>query len=215
MILTKSEYMKVSSIQQQNFRGSFTDKLADKISNNPDTVRKVVGLAGCSVVAQKLVMSAGEVSVAPFIDIGVGKAITKITGEKDGRTNQSSKVQATRTVAQTVGGTITGIIIRVACIAAATAICAKLGQKVGDSLGGKIGRILADSDKGRIKPEDLYNYQEKMSAWGKNIGGAAATLIMMVTNFLIDAPLINWINKKISPWFGIKTENQKNEKEVK
>ena len=208
--------MKVSSIQQQNFRGSFTDKLADKISKNPKALIGITALAGSSVVAQKLVMSAGEVSIAPFIDIGVGKTITKLTGEKDGRTNQSSKVQATRTVAQTVGGTITGIVIRVACIAAATAACAKLGKKVGDSLGGKIGRILADSDNGRINPKtDIYSYREKMSAWGKNLGGAAATFIMMVTNFLIDAPLINWINKKISPLFGIKTENQKNEKEVK
>ena len=121
--------MKVNSIQQQNFRGSFTDKLATTIAKNPNAISVIAGLAGCSVVAQKIVMSTGEVAIAPAIDVGVGRVITKITDEKDGRTNQSSKVQATRTVAQTVGGTITGIIIRCACIAAATALCAKVGSK--------------------------------------------------------------------------------------
>ena len=207
--------MKVNSIQQQNFRGSFTDKLASKIANNPNTVATVAGLAGCSVIAQKLVMSAGEVAIAPFIDIGVGKAITAATKEKDGRTNQSSKVQAARTVAQTVGGTITGIAIRYACIAGATALCMLAGKKIGEGLSGTVGALLAESDKGRVNPEDLYNYREKMGAWGKNIGGAAATMVMMVTNFLIDAPFINWINKKISPVFGVKADEQAKPKEAK
>ena len=35
-----------------------------------------------------------------------------------------------------------------------------------------------------------------MEKWGKTIGGAAATLVMLVTNFIIDAPFINWINKQ-------------------
>ena len=204
--------MKVNSIKQQNFRGSFTDRLAEKIAKDPNMVGKIAGLAGCSVIAQKLVMSAGEVAIAPFIDIGVGKAITKVTGEKDGRTNQSSKTQAARTVAQTVGGTMTGVVIRYACITAATALCMMAGKKVGDNLGGKIGELLAESEKGRIRPEDFYTYKEKMSSWGKNIGGAAATMVMMVTNFIIDAPLINKINKKISPLFGVKPEEQKSEK---
>ena len=207
--------MKVNSIQQQNFRGTFTDSLADKIANNPGFATKIAGLAGCSVIAQKLVMSAGEATVGPLVDIGVGKAITKITDEKDGRTNQSSKVQAARTFAQTVGGTITGVIIRFACIAGATALCAKAGKKIGGGLGGKIAEILTDTKESVIKPEELFKYKEQMSAWGKNIGGALATCVMMVTNFLIDVPLINAINKKISPFFGIKSEEKAKAKEVK
>lgn len=207
--------MKVNSIQQQNFRGSFTDKLANKIADNPKAVATIAGLAGCSVVAQKLVMSAGEVTIAPAIDVGVGKAITAATKEKDGRTNQSSKVQAVRTISQTVGGTAVGIVIRLLCIGGATALCALAGRKVGGGLGGKIGEIVANSEKGRINPEDVYKYSEKMSEWGKNIGGAAATMVMMVTNFLVDAPFINWINKKISPLFGIKPDEQGKTKEAK
>ena len=69
--------MKVNSIQQQNFRGGFSDKLASKIAKNPKLVGAIAGLAGCSVVAQKLVMSSGEATIGPVMDLTVGKAITK------------------------------------------------------------------------------------------------------------------------------------------
>lgn len=199
--------MKVNSIQQQNFRGGIGEKLAQKLANNPKLVGSIAGLAGCSVVAQKLVMSAGEATVGPVIDLGVGKAITKITNEKDGRTNQSSKIQAVRTFSQTVGGTMTGIVIRLACIGAATAACIWAGKKAGEGFGGKVADILTQADKGKVSTEDLYKYHEKMAAWGKNIGGAMATCVMMVTNFIFDVPLINAINKKVSSLVGIGNKN--------
>ena len=55
-----------------------------------------------------------------------------------------------------------------------------------------------------------------MEKWGKTVGGAAATLVMLVTNFIIDAPFINWINKKATEVVdntGNKKQNQA--KEVK
>lgn len=212
--------MKVNSITQQNFRGSLGDKIAEKIAKNPKTIGVIAGLAGCSVVAQKLVMSAGEATIGPVVDIGVGKAITAMTNEKDGRTNQSSKVQAARTFAQTIGGTITGIAIRVACITAATALCMKAGQKIGGKVADTLVTIkekCPDSEKFiKINPQqDLYKYREHMEKWGKNIGGALATGVMMFTNFVIDAPLINKINKKVSPFFGVKQEEKQNTKEAK
>lgn len=191
--------MKINSITQQNFRG-IGDTIANKIADNPKLVAGLAGLAGCSVVAQKLVMSSGEATIGPMVDIGVGKTITKITGEKDGRTNASSKVQAARTVSQTVGGTITGIVIRLGCIALATAACMKAGKMAG----GEIAKTLTQN--GKIDPNKTYEYTEKMSKWGKSLGGALATCVMMVTNFLIDVPLINAINKKVSKTFGIKQE---------
>ena len=53
-----------------------------------------------------------------------------------------------------------------------------------------------------INPEKLsvkannYEYAEKMASWGKSVGGAVALGVMLVTNFIIDAPFINKINKK-------------------
>ena len=57
-----------------------------------------------------------------------------------------------------------------------------------------------------------------MEKWGKSVGGVAATLIMLVTNFIIDAPFINWINKKATEFVDGKDTNEiqaKQAKEVK
>lgn len=180
--------MKIQSIQQQNssFRGIDIGSASNFIAKHPGFV---AGVAGSSVAAQKMVMSASELAFAPAIDIGIGKAITKITNEKDGRTNQSSKVQAVRTVAQTVGGTITGVAIRLLCIGIATAAVAKLGSKAGEEIGKRID-ISGLHNK--------YEMHENAAALGRSIGGIVATFVMMVTNFVLDIPIINWINKKIS-----------------
>ena len=131
--------MKINSVQQQpNFKGkifdsigkSITDKAGQAIINHPVAV---AGLAGSSVIAQKIVMSGSEAVIGPVMDIGIGKAITKITNEKDGRTNQSSKVQAVRTFSQSVGGTIVGVAIRAVCIAGAVAACSKAGSNTSNS----------------------------------------------------------------------------------
>ena len=187
--------MKINSINQQsnnkllkqNFNGkmSIFDKTAKVISDHPGWVAT---LAGSSVVAQKIVMSGSEAVVGPAMDIGIGKAITKITDEKDNRTNESSKVQAIRTFSQSTGGTIVGVAIRLACIAALTAVCTKAGQKAGSKLGQKI-----------TEGKDLSNkfaYADNMEKWGKSLGGMVATGVMLFTNFIIDAPFINWINTK-------------------
>lgn len=202
--------MKISSINQQNnqnFKG-----VASWIAKNPKVAASIAGLAGSSVVGQKLVMTASEASIGPMMDIGIGKAITNIAKEEDNRTNESSRVQAIRTFSQSVGGTITGVIIRLACIGAMTAACAGLGKKAGS----EIGKII--SDNGKIKPENVYDFQENASKWGKNVGGALATAVMLVTNFVIDAPFINWVNKQVTNVvdnFG-KNKNQNNQiKEAK
>ncbi len=181
--------MKIESVKQQNnsFRGDVS-KLTNFVTKHPAII---AGIAGSSVAAQKMVMSASEVAFAPFIDIGIGKAITKISDEKDGRTNQSSKVQAIRTVSQTVGGTITGVAIRLLCIGAATAAFAKLGSKGGEKIGEGIAELINKSG-------NKYDIQKNAAAIGKNVGGLLATFVMMVTNFVLDIPIINFINKKLT-----------------
>ena len=179
--------MKIQSIQQQNnsFRG--IEKLTNVVAKHPEIL---AGIAGSSAAAQKMVMSASEVVFAPAIDIGIGKVITAITDEKDGRTNQSSKVQAIRTFAQTVGGTVTGVIIRLICIGGATALLAKYGAKLGEEMAKKLCMNKAE--------KNTYEIQKKAASLGKNIGGFVATFVMMVTNFVLDVPIINFINKKVS-----------------
>ena len=181
--------MKVNSIQQQsqnykksqNFNG-FIGAVGKFVEKHPVAI---TSLAASSVVAQKIVMSGSEATIGPVVDIAVGKAITKATNEKDGRTNQSSKVQAIRTFSQSLGGTITGVIIRSLCIGA-------MGFLAGKATG-KLAQII--NPQGLDKTKDMFKFSENVDKWGKSIGGAVAVGVMMFTNFLIDAPFINQINK--------------------
>ena len=211
--------MKVNSISNQNFKGSFGEKTIGFITKHPALLAT---LAGSSVIAQKVVMSASEATIGPAMDIGIGKTITKITDEKDERTKQSSKVQAVRTFSQAVGGTIVGVVIRGLCIAAATALCMKAGEKAGEKLGDKFSDKFAGIvNKGLNENSSKYKKISNASAWGKNIGGAVALLFMLVTNFVIDAPFINFINKNATKFvknIGAKVkkpQNNDNAKEVK
>ena len=170
--------MKVTNVKiqqanrNQNFRGSLTDTVANTFANNSKLVAGIAGLATSSVVGQKIVMSGSEAVVGPAMDIGIGKAITKVTNEKDGRTNQSSKVQAIRTAAQSIGGTITGVAIRMGCIALATLALSKAGQKGGSAIADTI------LDKGKISADNAYEFTEHMAKWGKTVGGAVAIAII-------------------------------------
>ena len=215
--------MKINSIsKQQNFKGNLGEKAVKFITEKPVLL---AGLAGSSVIAQKVVMSASEATIGPAMDMAIGKTITKVTDEKDGRTNKSSKVQAVRTFSQAVGGTIVGVIVRGLCIAAATAACAKLGEKagkaIGNSLSDRIANEVNSKGSGFIDSKNLYEASQNAAAWGKNIGGAVALLVMLVTNFVIDAPLINWINKKAMNFVkgahnkAQKTSQENQAKEVK
>ena len=61
---------------------------------------------------------------------------------------------------------------------------------------------------------NAYEFTEHMAKWGKTVGGAVAIAIMTVTNFIIDAPFINMINKKMTDIFD-KKPNKEQGKEVK
>ena len=212
--------MELNSINQQNNQrfnglGSWVTKT---VANNP---MAMVGLAGSSVVAQKIVMSGSEAVVGPVMDVAIGEVITKAAGETDNRTRESSKVQAIRTFSQSVGGTIVGVIIRLACIAGVTALCAKGGGKLGEYLQGLVNESAKEATEKTLKIKntaDEYLKEKDLKKWGKNLGGAIATLVMLVTNFIIDAPFINWINKKATDVVDKfdKNKEQKNQaKEVK
>ena len=193
--------MKINSINtttpRQNFKGSSLDVVSKFMGKHPEAI---IGLAGSSVIMQKIVMSGAEATIGPVMDIAIGKTITKATGEKDGRTNQSSKTQAIRTSAQAIGGTITGVIIRGICIAATTALLMKAGKNTGS----KVAKTLTSN--GKVSPDNVYEFTNRMQSWGKNVGGAAAVAVMAVTNFVIDAPFINMINKKMTNIFDKKPE---------
>ncbi len=180
--------MKIQSIEQQNnsFRGKGASKLVQVIADHPGVV---AGLASASVISQKLVLSASELALGPAMDITIGKTITKITDEKDGRTNQSAKLQAIRTAAQTIGGTIVGVAVRAVCIGGMTALFMKGGQKIETEL----YKVVNPKET-----KNIYELSQRAGKLGRDVGGALSVAVMMVTNFLCDIPIINFLNKKIS-----------------
>ncbi len=192
--------MKVQSVQQQNssFRGFNPTKLVTAIADHPGLV---AGLASASVISQKMVLSASELAMGPAMDIAIGKTITAVTDEKDGRTNQSSKLQAIRTASQTIGGTITGIVVRAICIGLMTSLFMKGGQKIGTEL------YKAVNPK---ETQNLYELSKRAGKLGRDIGGALSVAVMMVTNFLLDIPIINWFNKEISEGVDYISKHLKN-----
>ena len=196
--------MKIESIRQQNnsFRGLDATRIVTGIAEHPGLV---AGLASASVISQKLVLSASELALGPAMDIAIGKTITKVTDEKDDRTMQSSKLQAIRTASQTIGGTITGIIVRAVCIGLMTSVFMKGGQKIGTEL------YKAVNPK---ETKNLYELSQRAGKLGRDIGGALSVGVMMFTNFLLDIPIINYINKKISDGVEYISELKKG-KEVK
>ena len=205
--------MKINSINQQNnqnFKG-LGSWAAKKFAKHP---MAMVALAGSSVVAQKVVMSGSEAVVGPVMDVAIGEVITKAANETDNRTRESSKTQAIRTFSQSVGGTIVGVIIRLLCIGAVTSLCAKGGGKLGKYLQGLVEESAKESANinGKI---DKYLKEKDLQKWGKNLGGGVATLVMLVTNFIIDAPFINWINKKATEVVESFEKNKEQKNQVK
>ena len=202
--------MKINSISQQNNNQSFRGKISNFIIKHPASA---AALATSSVVAQKLVMSGSEAVLGPLMDVSIGRAITKATGEEDGRTNQSSKTQAIRTASQAIGGSVVGITIRVLSIIGCTMALSKAGAKAGSKIADVINPQKLDAQK------DLYKFKENAAAWGRSVGGALSIGIMMFTNFLLDVPIVNHINKKITDYIdkkgGKKQAPAEQKKEVK
>lgn len=202
--------MKVNSIQQQpnnqNFKGRIIDKAAKFVIDHPGAT---AFLAGSSVIAQKVIMSGSEAVIGPAMDVGIGKALTAINDEKDNRTNESSKAQAIRTFAQSTGGTIVGVAVRAVCIGAMTALAAKAGGKIGE-------KVAETFNSNKIDPKEVFKFQENAKAWGKSLGGALSIFVMLFTNFLIDAPFINKINKVTTDFVnGLGKNKEPQQKEVK
>lgn len=210
--------MKINSIKQQTNKQNFTgkdnvfQKTVKFIADKPKTIAM---LAGSSVVAQKIVMSGSEAVVGPMMDIGIGQAITKVTGEKDGRTNDSSKAQAIRTFAQATGGTIVGVAVRLACIAATTAAITAACTEGKGKTAQEVAKNINPENLNPKKLLDKFYFDRKMTDWGKSVGGALAIIVMLVTNFLIDAPFINWINGKVTKMINKNSDNQEQAKEAK
>ncbi len=135
----------------------------------------------------RFILGATALMSQPFIDLSNRKV------DEDTR-----KVSAARTVAKIIAGTTTGVLIRSGCIHAVNAFT-KLPREIRPDMNFKALRTLLTPSEKLCK--NLAEYKNAM-------GTIIATVVMMFTNFLIDAPLTKFLTNKFVDRIHTKAQTQ-------
>lgn len=143
----------------------------------------------------RLILGVTALMSQPFIDLNNKKV------DEDTR-----KVSAARTVAKIIAGTTTGVLIRSGCIHAIDAFT-KLPTEITPAMKFKKLRTLFTPSAGIL--QDLNQYK-------KSLGTILSLGVMVVTNFLLDAPLTKFLTNKFVDRINSKKEQalQMQNKEV-
>lgn len=144
----------------------------------------------------RLILGVSALMTQPFIDLHNKKV------DEDTR-----KVSAARTVAKIIAGTLTGVAIRSGCIHAIDAFT-KYAHEVTPDMKFKKLRTLFTPSEGLL--DNLNQYK-------KSLGTIVSLVVMVVTNFLIDAPLTKFLTNKFVDQINEKKQAQisSSAKEVK
>ncbi len=142
----------------------------------------------------RLILGVTALMSQPFIDLSNKKV-----------DEETRKVSAARTVAKIIAGTLTGVAIRYGCIKAIDAFT-KLPHEIKPNMKFKnLRRLFIPSD---VVLESLNQYK-------KALGTIISIAIMVVTNFLIDAPLTKFLTNKFVDKIHEKDKQKQVNKEVK
>lgn len=133
----------------------------------------------------RLILGVTALMSQPFIDLNNKKV------DEDTR-----KVSAARTVAKIIAGTTTGVLIRSGCIHAIDSFT-KLPTEITPDMKFKKLRTLFTPSVGILK--DLNQYK-------KSLGTILSLGVMVVTNFLLDAPLTKFLTNKFVDRINSKKE---------
>lgn len=133
----------------------------------------------------RLILGVTALMSQPFIDLNNKKV------DEDTR-----KVSAARTVAKIIAGTTTGVLIRSGCIHAIDTFT-KLPTEITPDMKFKKLRTLFTPSAGILK--DLNQYK-------KSLGTILSLGVMVVTNFLLDAPLTKFLTNKFVDRINSKKE---------
>ena len=142
----------------------------------------------------RLILGVTALMSQPFIDLSNKKV-----------DEETRKVSAARTVAKIIAGTLTGVAIRYGCIKAIDAFT-KLPHEIKPNMKFKILRRL-------FIPSDVV--LESLNQYKKALGTIISIAIMVVTNFLIDAPLTKFLTNKFVDKIHEKDKQKQVNKEVK
>ncbi len=156
---------------------SYVVSKAPQMTVSGERANKAIAWVGKNISSpeNRFILGATALMSQPFIDLHNRKI------DEDTR-----KVSAARTVAKIIAGTLTGVLIRSACIHSVNAFT-KLPHEIKPNMKFKALRNFFTPSEGVCK--NLDKYKDAM-------GTILATVVMMFTNFLIDAPLTKFLTNK-------------------
>ncbi len=179
------------------------------IQNN--FLKKALNKAGKCLHApeQRIILGATALATQPFIDLN-NKSVDK----------ETRKTSAARTVAKIIAGTLVGVGVRYAGIKFIKNNCKYIIEN---------GKILPVKGKSFFLPSikkmvhglkktansglNIAEFEKRMDKYIKAMGTLAATIAMIGTNFLLDAPLTKWLTKVFVNM--VNKQSEQNKKEVK
>lgn len=169
----------VSAIPKTTISGNKTQKRIDWIGEK------------FSSPENRLILGVSALMTQPFID-----AQNKKVDE------ETRKVSVARTVAKIIAGTLTGYYVRAGCIKLIDEMT-KLPSEVKNpnSFGGKLRMLFTPDDAKTGALKSLKKYKNAL-------GTTISLVVMLFTNFLIDAPLTKYLTNLFTDKF-IKPKNQK------
>lgn len=178
--------LKISPVQNYstpNFKGFNAGSLLSKAANiNSWQQRTALGLAA--------------ITFQPIIDL------TNKDVDKDTR-----RISANRSFAKGLVGAATGIAIRGGCM--------KVVEKAfeNEKFTNSIAKYTAEnfSEEAIEKSKDFIKNQGGAKKYAAVIGTITALGVMLATNFLIDAPVTNWLTNKMNEKYEKDTENTDNQ----
>lgn len=171
------------SLKMSNVTSSMTSSLSrvmPYMSVASKKVNRAISWIGENVSSpqNRLILGVTALMSQPFIDLHNTKV------DEDTR-----KFSAARTVAKIIAGTSTGFLVRYGCIKAID-YCSLLPSQITKSMKHPRLRMLFTPDSTVTKAlKDLNQYK-------KALGTIISLAVMVVTNFLIDAPLTKFLTNR-------------------
>jgi len=193
---TNSSVYKAAKSGGRKVQQAFYDCLPNSVVNSEKWQKRIKWIGSeISSPENRLILGATALMSQPFID-WKNKAVDEDT----------RKVSVCRTIAKIIAGTTTGFLIRKGCISAIknwsklSSSVDKNGQKIKLS---KLNTFFSPTIAKSDTSEAFKQYQNAL-------GTIVALVVMMFTNFLIDAPLTRYLtNKFVKNTGGVKNETSK------
>ena len=194
--ISNTAFYRTAKVGGQRVQQAFYDCLPNSVVGSEKWQKRIKWIGSeISSPENRLILGATALMSQPFID-AKNKAVDEDT----------RKVSVCRTVAKIIAGTTTGFLIRKGCISAIKN-WSKLPSSV-DKNGvrvklTKLNTLFSPSKAGSDISEAFKQYQNA-------IGTILALVVMMFTNFLIDAPLTKFLtNKFVKHSGGVNNETSK------